>query len=251
MGLGRRAAQRDVGGVPAPPQHRIRHYRQFIPPERAQALLVCTRIRSRAARPRPQHRDLERRQLVGIGRAARKRVRGSVSHAEERRLRGVAASRQGASQPPGTDSSSRSRAVATSDAEFRSPARSQRINYKDIAMLAHRFAVSYQAALYRLNPLCREPSPYLPRAVPGAPGTGSVRATAPPGAQHGWRRRGIRTPSTVNCAARSLASPSRHMAARRFRAAASARRRARSFAHERRRSSSSGRSRARGDRVRR
>ena len=52
---------------------------------------------------RPQHRDLEYRQLVGIGRTARKRVRSSVSHAEERRLRGVAASRQGASQPPGTD----------------------------------------------------------------------------------------------------------------------------------------------------
>ena len=28
-----------------------------------------------------------------------------------------------------------------------------RINYKDIAMLAHRFAVSYQAALYRLKSL--------------------------------------------------------------------------------------------------
>ena len=39
------------------------------------------------------------------------------------------------------------------DAEFRSPARSQRINYKDIAMLAHRFGVSYQAALYRLKSL--------------------------------------------------------------------------------------------------
>ena len=32
-------------------------------------------------------------------------------------------------------------------------ARSQRINYKDIAMLAHRFGVSYQAALYRLKSL--------------------------------------------------------------------------------------------------
>ena len=49
------------------------------------------------------------------------------------------------------------------DAEFRSPARSQRINYKDIAILAHRFGVSYQAALYRLKSLrhishaeCRE-----------------------------------------------------------------------------------------------
>ena len=39
------------------------------------------------------------------------------------------------------------------DAEFRSPARSQRINFKDIAMLAHRFGVSYQAALYRLKSL--------------------------------------------------------------------------------------------------
>ena len=39
------------------------------------------------------------------------------------------------------------------DAEFRSPARSQRINYKDITMLAHRFGVSYQAALYRLKSL--------------------------------------------------------------------------------------------------
>ena len=39
------------------------------------------------------------------------------------------------------------------NAEFRSPARSQRMNYKDIAMLAHRFGVSYQAALYRLKSL--------------------------------------------------------------------------------------------------
>ena len=39
------------------------------------------------------------------------------------------------------------------DAEFRSPARSQRINYKDITMFAHRFGVSYQAALYRLKSL--------------------------------------------------------------------------------------------------
>ena len=39
------------------------------------------------------------------------------------------------------------------DAEFRSPARSQRVNYKDIAMLAHRFGVGYQAALYRLKSL--------------------------------------------------------------------------------------------------
>ena len=39
------------------------------------------------------------------------------------------------------------------DAELRSPARSQRITYKDIAMLAHHFGVSYQAALYRLRSL--------------------------------------------------------------------------------------------------
>ena len=39
------------------------------------------------------------------------------------------------------------------DAEFRSPARSQRIDYKDVTMLAHRFGVSYQAALYRLKSL--------------------------------------------------------------------------------------------------
>ena len=39
------------------------------------------------------------------------------------------------------------------DAEFRSPAGSQRINYKDVTMLAHRFGVSYQAALYRLKSL--------------------------------------------------------------------------------------------------
>ena len=37
------------------------------------------------------------------------------------------------------------------EAEFRSPARSQRITYKDIAMFAHHFGVSYQAALYRLK----------------------------------------------------------------------------------------------------
>ena len=39
------------------------------------------------------------------------------------------------------------------DAELRSPARSQRIAYKDIAMLAHHFGVSYQAAVYRLKSL--------------------------------------------------------------------------------------------------
>ena len=39
------------------------------------------------------------------------------------------------------------------DAVFRSPARSQRINYKDVTMLAHRFGASYQAALYRLKSL--------------------------------------------------------------------------------------------------
>ena len=39
------------------------------------------------------------------------------------------------------------------DAEFRSPAGVQRINYKDVTMLAHRFGVSYQAALYRLKSL--------------------------------------------------------------------------------------------------
>ena len=37
------------------------------------------------------------------------------------------------------------------DAELRSPARSQRITYKDIAMLAHHFGVSYQATVYRLK----------------------------------------------------------------------------------------------------
>ena len=39
------------------------------------------------------------------------------------------------------------------EAEMRSPARSQRITYKDIAMLARHFGVSYQAALYRLKSL--------------------------------------------------------------------------------------------------
>ena len=39
------------------------------------------------------------------------------------------------------------------DAELRSPAHSQRITYKDIAMLAHHFSVSYQAAVYRLKSL--------------------------------------------------------------------------------------------------
>ncbi len=40
-----------------------------------------------------------------------------------------------------------------SDAQFRSPPRSQRINYKDVAMLAHHFGASYQATLYRLKSL--------------------------------------------------------------------------------------------------
>ncbi|MCY3859238.1 MAG: XRE family transcriptional regulator [Gammaproteobacteria bacterium] len=39
------------------------------------------------------------------------------------------------------------------DQEIRTPSGSQRINYKDIATLAHHFGVSYQAALYRLKSL--------------------------------------------------------------------------------------------------
>ena len=39
------------------------------------------------------------------------------------------------------------------DAELRSPAGSQRITYKDVAMVAHHFGVSYQAAAYRLKSL--------------------------------------------------------------------------------------------------
>ena len=39
------------------------------------------------------------------------------------------------------------------EAKQRAPARSQRITYKDIALLAHHFGVSYQAAVYRLRSL--------------------------------------------------------------------------------------------------
>ena len=39
------------------------------------------------------------------------------------------------------------------DTHRRLPARSQRINYKDIAMLARHFGASYQAALFRLKSL--------------------------------------------------------------------------------------------------
>ena len=39
------------------------------------------------------------------------------------------------------------------DSHHRLPARSQRINYKDIAMVARHFGASYQAALYRLKSL--------------------------------------------------------------------------------------------------
>ncbi|MDE2792190.1 MAG: ImmA/IrrE family metallo-endopeptidase, partial [Paracoccaceae bacterium] len=39
------------------------------------------------------------------------------------------------------------------EAEQRAPARSQRITYKDNALLAHHFGVSYQAAVYRLRSL--------------------------------------------------------------------------------------------------
>lgn len=39
------------------------------------------------------------------------------------------------------------------EAEYRSPPRSQRIIYKDVAMVAHHFGVSYQAAVYRLKSL--------------------------------------------------------------------------------------------------
>ena len=38
-------------------------------------------------------------------------------------------------------------------AELRSPSRSQRINYKDVAMIARHFGASYRAALYRLKSL--------------------------------------------------------------------------------------------------
>ena len=39
------------------------------------------------------------------------------------------------------------------ETDLRSPPHSQRVTYKDIAMLARRFGVSYQAALYRLKSL--------------------------------------------------------------------------------------------------
>ena len=39
------------------------------------------------------------------------------------------------------------------EAELRTPAGSQRITYKDVALVAHHFVVSYQAALYRLKSL--------------------------------------------------------------------------------------------------
>ena len=203
MGLGRWAPQRDVGGVLAPPQHRIRHSRQFIPPERAKALLVCARVRSRAARPRPQHRDLEHRQLVGNGRAARKRVRSGVSHAEERRLRGVAASRQGASEPPGTDhlrcrerrphrhGISLAGAFATSQlqghSDARSPIRSELSG--------------------RLVP-AEEPSPSSPTAESRELlEQEDVRAATPPGAQPGWRN--VEEPERRN---RELRSEIAHLA---------------------------------------
>ena len=39
------------------------------------------------------------------------------------------------------------------EAEFRTPVGSQKITYKDVALVAHHFGVSYQAALYRLKSL--------------------------------------------------------------------------------------------------
>ena len=39
------------------------------------------------------------------------------------------------------------------DSQYRLPARSQRINYKDVALVARHFGASYQAALYRLKSL--------------------------------------------------------------------------------------------------
>ena len=44
------------------------------------------------------------------------------------------------------------------EAALRSPTRSQSITYKDIAMLAHHFGVSYQAALYRPKSLRHSPA---------------------------------------------------------------------------------------------
>ena len=39
------------------------------------------------------------------------------------------------------------------DGQIRNPSGSQRVNFKDVSMLAHRFGVSYQAVLYRLKDL--------------------------------------------------------------------------------------------------
>ena len=39
------------------------------------------------------------------------------------------------------------------ESQIRNPAGSQRVNYKDVSMLAYRFGVSYQAVLYRLKDL--------------------------------------------------------------------------------------------------
>ena len=102
------------------------------------------------------------------------------------------------------------------DAEFRSPAR-----FATSQLQGHRDARSpIRSELSgRVVPV-EEPPPRLPRGVPGTPGTGNVRSAAPPGAQHGWRYGGTRTTGTVNCEARLLTSPSRHIVARRSPAAA-------------------------------
>ena len=117
-----------------------------------------------------------------------KRVRGSVSHAEERRLRSVAKSRQGASKPPGTDhlrcrqrrphrrGVSLARAFATDQLQ------------------GHRDARSPLRSELPSRPVpVEEPSPHFPCGVPGTPGTGRLRATAPAGAQHVWRHRRARS----------------------------------------------------------
>ena len=151
------------------------------------------------------------------GRAARKRVRGSVSHAEERRVRGVAGPRQGASKPTGTD-------------YLRC---SQRWPHGRGISLASAFATDQLQGRHDARPPIRselsgglvpaeEPSPHLPCGVPGTPGSGKSSAVSFCGSSACLatsRKRTHVSIRTVNFALRTLTLPSRRIAAMRFPAA--------------------------------
>ena len=134
------------------PQHRAGNSREFVAREGTEALFLRARIRARPPGSQRQDHHLQHRQLVRNGRKARERVRRRVSHAARWSPRFPAEPGQGL--PSRQDHAIFDAASGGHiEAAQRTPARSQRITYKDNAMLAHHFGVSYQAAVYRLKSL--------------------------------------------------------------------------------------------------